>query len=99
MRAIDVASAKRQFSSSRLEVIVQVQKKQIIFRLLGSDLALMRCLFDTDTPYSLRLRDSPEIIFSDAWELNEERRTLVLAALDIWDNYGNVFLWDLLNGL
>lgn len=41
-----------------------------------------------DPPNSLRLRASPEIILSDVWELSDEQRILVLAALDIWDSYG-----------
>lgn len=73
------------------------QKKRIIFLLLDSDPALIEFLFDP--PASLSLRAPPDIIISDSWELSDERRILLRAALDIWCGRGNVFFWELLNGL
>lgn len=53
----------------------------------------MSHLFDSA---DLRLRDTPETIIADAWELSPERRILLLAALDFHSGQGNVFLSELL---
>ncbi len=68
--------------------------KQIISLLLGSDRALMSHLVDSAD--SLKLRDTPQTIIADAWELSPERRTLILAALDFHSGQGNVFFSELL---
>ncbi len=73
------------------------QKKIIISRLLDSDRAMTAFLFDP--PTSQNLREHPDVLVSDSWELTGEQRILVRAALDIWSSSGNVFLWELLNGL
>ena len=76
---------------------MELQKRIIISRLLGSDKALTAFLFDPDT--SLRLRADPDMLAFDSWELRPEQQILVRAALDIWDAKGNVFFWELLKGL
>jgi hypothetical protein len=80
-----------------LEVILQSQKKIIISRLLDSDHAMIAFLFEPMA--SANLREHPDVLASDSWELKNEQRILVRVALDIWNGSGNVFLWELLNGL
>lgn len=76
---------------------MNLQKKIIISHLFGSDPALTTFLFE---PTSLpRLRDNPDTLIFDSWDLNDEQRILVRAALDIWSKSGNVFLWEILDGL
>lgn len=80
-----------------VEAVLKLQKKLIISHLLGSDPALMGLLFDPID--STCLRDKPDALIFDAWELNAEQRILVLTAPDIWGAKGNVFVWELLKGL
>ena len=47
----------------------------------------------------MQLRELPEELLADSWELDGEQRILVGAALDIWDDSGHVFLSELLNDL
>lgn len=68
--------------------------KRIISLLLGSDRALASHLFDS--AHSLKLRDTPQAIINDSWELGYERRILLLAALDFHSGQGHVFLSELL---
>lgn len=79
------------------EVILQSQKKIIISHLLGSNHALTAFIFEPT--FHAQLRASPDAIIFDSWELNNEQRILIRAALDIWNESGNVFLWEILNGL
>lgn len=76
---------------------MKFQKKIIISRLLGSDHAMTTFLFES--PTSTNLREHPYVLASESWELKDEERILVGAALDIWCGRGNVFLWELLNEL
>lgn len=73
------------------------QKKIIISRLFDSDHAMTAFLFEPAT--STNLREHPDVLVFDSWDLKDEQRILVRAALDIWSSSGNVFLWELLNGL
>ena len=88
------AAAKKQFRLLLSEAQVRSCGIQTISLLLGSDQRLRDHLFDSADP--LRLRDTPQTIAADAWELNLERRVLVLAALDFHSGQGNVFLSELL---
>ena len=72
-------------------------KKEIIFRLFDSDQRMIGFLFEPDN--ELNLRERPETLLEDAWDLPPECRVLVRTALDIWNGSGNVFLWELLNHL
>ena len=92
-----VGAARRSFELLILEATLQLQKKIIISRLFDSNRAMTTFLFESAT--SVSLREHPDIIISDSWELSDEQRILVRAALDIWCGSGNVFLWELLNGL
>ena len=74
-----------------------VQKKMIISRLFDFDPSMMAFLFDPiDSVY---LRADPDLILFDSWELSPEKQLMVRAALDIWSNSGNLFLWEISNGL
>lgn len=73
---------------------INLQKKAIISHLLGFDQRLMTHLFDPCLPHVLR--ENPAVILEDSWELPLEEQMLVRAALDIWSDSGNVFLWELL---
>ena len=55
--------------------------------------------FFFDPIHSLNLRARPEVILFDSWEFDREKQILIRAALDIWSSSGNLFLWELLNGL
>lgn len=88
------AAAINQFTLSSLEALVPSCGKRIISLLLGSDRELLSHLFDSAA--AARLRDTPQTIMADAWELRPERRTLLLAALDFHSGQGNVFLSELL---
>lgn len=88
------AAAINQFTLSSLEALVRSCGKRIISLLLGSDRALASHLFDSAA--DLKLRDTPQEIINDAWELGHERRILLLAALDFHSGQGNVFLSELL---
>lgn len=68
--------------------------KRTISLLLGSDRALMSHLFDSAN--GLHLRDTPQAIINDAWELDYERRILLLTALDFHGERGNVLFSELL---
>lgn|GEM_PF-3056725 len=76
---------------------MRIRKKAIIFHLLGSSPEVAKFLFAT--PAGEQLRDEPDALLFDSWELETEQRLLVGAALDIWSSKGNVFLWELLQGL
>lgn len=76
---------------------ISFQKKEIISRLLAYDQSTIDFLFEpTAAPC---LREQPEILLEDSWELKSEQQILVRAALDIWSGSGNSFLWELINGL
>lgn len=79
------------------EIILKFQKKIIISRLLDSDHAMTTFLFES--PTSVNLREHPYVLTAESWELKDEERILVGAALDIWCGRGNVFLWELLSEL
>ena len=73
------------------------QKKAIISRLFAFDQRLTDFLFE---PLALPcLRERPEVLLDDSWELKPEQQILVRAGLDIWSGGGQVFLSELLNGL
>lgn len=76
---------------------ISFQKKEIISRLLDYDQSTIDFLFEPVSPPCLR--ECPEILLEDSWELKSEQQILVRAALDIWSGSGNVFLWELINGL
>ena len=77
--------------------LLMFQKKEIISRLYDFDQRMTNFLFE---PLPLPcLRESPEILLHDSWELTHEEQILVRAGLDIWNCSGQVFLWELLNGL
>jgi len=73
----------------------QREKKALISRLLGSDPRITGFLFES--PEESVLRDRPERLLQDIWELESEDRVLVRAALDIWSGSGQVFLAELLD--
>ena len=73
------------------------QKKMIISRLLDFDPSMMAFLFDPID--SLKLRADPELILFESWELIPEKQIMLRAALDVWSNSGNLFLWEISNGL
>jgi hypothetical protein len=73
------------------------KQKSVIFHLFDSEVRLKDFLFEPFGPP--RLREKPEILLEDCWELPQEQQILVRAALDIWNGSGNVFLWELLRGL
>ncbi len=58
---------------------------------------MLRFLFESTARPSLRERS--EILLYESWELRSEQKIQVMAALDIWNGSGNVFLWQLLNGI
>lgn len=73
------------------------QKKIIISRLFGFDQRMTAFFFDPID--SDQLRERPEQILYDSWEFGSEKQILIRAALDIWSSSGNLFLWELLDGL
>ena len=92
-----VGAVRSSFELLIWEATLQLQKKIIISRLFDSNRAMTTFLFESSS--SVSLREHPDIIVSDSWELNDEQRILMRAALDIWCSKGNVFLCELLNGL
>ena len=76
---------------------MKIQKKIIISRLFDFDQRKTAFLFDPID--SVQLREQPENILYDSWELCSEQQILVRAALDIWSRSGNLFLSELLDGL
>ena len=77
---------------------MQSQKKKIaISHLFASDHALTAFFFEPT--FSANLRAHPNTLIFDSWDLNNEQRILVRAALDVWNKSGNIFLWEILDGL
>lgn len=54
----------------------------------------MTHLFDSRA--SIHLRDTPQKIVANAWDLDSDQRTLILAALDFHCGYGNALLSEVL---
>lgn len=73
------------------------RKKIIISLLLESSPKLSDYIFEPKTDFSLR--DFPEDIMSQCWELSSEDKLLARVILDIWCGHGNVFLSEILSGL
>lgn len=73
------------------------RKKIVISLLLESSPKLSDYIFEPNTDFSLR--DFPEDILSQCWELSSEDKLLVRVILDIWCGHGNVFLSEIFSGL
>lgn len=78
----------------RLTNISTREKKALISHLLGTDPRITGFLFES--PEASELRDRPERLLENIWELESEDRVLIRAALDIWSGSGLVFLAELL---
>lgn len=73
------------------------RKKIIISLLLESSPKISDYIFEPNTDFSLR--NFPEDIISNCWELSSEEQILVRVILDIWCGHGNVFLSEIISGL
>lgn len=70
------------------------RKKLIISHLFGFDQKITDFLFES-SPIP-QLRERPQILLNDSWDLPVEQRILIQAALDLWNGSGQLFLSELL---
>jgi len=78
----------------KLKTKTPLEMRTLISRLLDSDPGITTFLFES--PRQTELRDSPARLLENTWELENEDRVLVRAALDLWNGSGQVFLSEAL---